>query len=62
MIVVRKSAQMPDIVLVFSNFGEGRVWDWGLNLGLCSCNAGTLPLEPDLQSILLWLFFGDGVL
>jgi hypothetical protein len=26
-------------------------WDWGLNLGLCSCKAGALPLEPCLQSL-----------
>jgi hypothetical protein len=32
-------------------------WDWGLNLGLFTCNAGTLQLEPHLQSILLWLFW-----
>jgi hypothetical protein len=25
-------------------------WDWGLK-------AGALPLEPHLQSILLWLFW-----
>jgi hypothetical protein len=27
-----------------------------LNLGLPTCKAGTLSLEPHLQSILLWLF------
>jgi hypothetical protein len=39
---------------------------WGLNSGLHAykagtCKAGTLLLEPHLQSILVWLF-GDGVL
>jgi hypothetical protein len=29
---------------------------WGLNLGLHTCTANTLQLEPFLQSILLWLF------
>jgi hypothetical protein len=28
-----------------------------LNSGLCTCKAGALPLEPLLQSILLWLFW-----
>jgi hypothetical protein len=32
-------------------------WDWGLDSGLHSCKVGTLPLEPLLQSILLWLFW-----
>jgi hypothetical protein len=27
-----------------------------LNSGLCAGKAGALPLEPYLQSILLWLF------
>jgi hypothetical protein len=31
-------------------------------LRLCTCKAGTLLLEPYLQSLLLWLFFGDRVL
>jgi hypothetical protein len=25
-------------------------WDWSLNSGLCTCQAGALPLEPHLQS------------
>jgi hypothetical protein len=29
-------------------------WHWGLNLGLHTCKAGTLLLEPRLQSISLW--------
>jgi hypothetical protein len=33
------------------SFGETRIWT-----GLHICKAGTLPLEPYLQSILLWLF------
>jgi hypothetical protein len=32
----------------------------GLNSGLCTCKAGTLPLEPRLHSILLWLFWTWG--
>jgi hypothetical protein len=36
-------------------------WDWSLNSVLCTCKAGALLLEPHLKSILLWLFFGDGV-
>jgi hypothetical protein len=35
--------------------------DWGLNLGLCTCKAGALLLEPHLQSILLWLFWRWGL-
>jgi hypothetical protein len=31
-------------------------WDQSLNSGFCSCKSGTLPLDPYLQSILLWLF------
>jgi hypothetical protein len=31
-----------------------------LNSGLHACKAGTLPLEPHLQSILLWLFWRWG--
>jgi hypothetical protein len=34
----------------------------GLNSGLCTCKAGALPLEPHLQSILLWLFWRWGSL
>jgi hypothetical protein len=36
--------------------------NWRLNSGLCAYKAGILLLEPCLQSILLWLFFGDGVM
>jgi hypothetical protein len=32
-------------------------WDWSLHSGLQACKAGTLPLEPHLQSTLLWLFW-----
>jgi hypothetical protein len=35
--------------------------DWGLNAGLCTCKAGTLLLEPHVQSILLWLFWRGGL-
>jgi hypothetical protein len=31
-------------------------YDWGLNSGVHVYKAGTLLLEPQLQSILLWLF------
>jgi hypothetical protein len=37
------------------------LWDWGLNSGLCVCKAGTLLLEPHLQSILFWLFWRWGL-
>jgi hypothetical protein len=42
------------------------VCDWGLISGLCACKAdageaGNLPLEPHLQSILLWLFWRQGL-
>jgi hypothetical protein len=30
----------------------------GLNSGLHACKAGTLLLEPHLQFILLWIFWG----
>jgi hypothetical protein len=33
-------------------------WDQGFNSGLHTCKAGALPLEPHLQSIWLWLFWG----
>jgi hypothetical protein len=36
-------------------------WDWGLNWGLCTYKTGALPFEPLLLSILLWLFFADGI-
>jgi hypothetical protein len=35
--------------------------DWGLNSGLQICKAGTLQLESQFQSLLLWLF-GDGLM
>jgi hypothetical protein len=35
-------------------------WDWNLNSDLSPCKAGTLPLEPCFQSILLWLFWRWG--
>jgi hypothetical protein len=34
----------------------------GLNSGLHTCKAGTLPLEPHLQSMLLWLFWRQGLM
>jgi hypothetical protein len=37
-------------------------WEWGLNSGLCACKAGTLLLEPHLQSTLLWLFLTNSLL
>jgi hypothetical protein len=33
----------------------------GLNLGLHVCKVGALLLEPHLQYILLWLFWGWGL-
>jgi hypothetical protein len=35
--------------------------DWGLNSGLCTCKPGALPIDPHLQSILLWLFWRWGL-
>jgi hypothetical protein len=32
-----------------------------LNSGLCLCKLGALPLEPQFQSILLWLFWRWGL-
>jgi hypothetical protein len=32
-------------------------WDWVLSSGLYACKAGAQPLEPRLQSILLWLIW-----
>jgi hypothetical protein len=32
----------------------------GFESGLHTCKTGTLPLEPHLQSILLWLFWRWG--
>jgi hypothetical protein len=32
-------------------------WDWSWNSGLCTCKAVTLPLDSQLLSILLWLFW-----
>jgi hypothetical protein len=36
-------------------------WDWCLNSGLHTCKQSTLHLEPHLQSILLWLFWRQGL-
>jgi hypothetical protein len=36
------------------------LWNWRLNSGFHNCKAVTLPLEPHLQSILLWLFWRWG--
>jgi hypothetical protein len=33
---------------------------WGVSLGLHTCEADSLSLEPHLQSILLWLFWRWG--
>jgi hypothetical protein len=43
--------------LFFFFFG----WDWGLNSGACACKASALMLDPQLQSILLWLFWRWGL-
>jgi hypothetical protein len=37
-------------------------WYWGLNAEFCACKTGTLPFEPHLQSILLWLFWRRGLM
>lgn len=31
------------------------MWCWGLNSGLCACQAGTLPTEPHLQPLMFSL-------
>jgi hypothetical protein len=36
-------------------------WDWGLDSRVHACKAGTLSLEPQLLSILLWLFWRWGL-
>jgi hypothetical protein len=36
-------------------------WDWGSKSGLPTCKAGSVPLEPLSQSILLWLFWRRGL-
>jgi hypothetical protein len=33
------------------------LWDWGLNSGFRICKAGAVPLEPQLQSISVWLLW-----
>jgi hypothetical protein len=37
------------------------VCDWALNSGHHTCQVVTLPLEPHLQSILLWLLWSWGL-
>jgi hypothetical protein len=37
-------------------------WGWDLNSRFHICEAGTLPLEPHLQSIFIWLFQRWGLL
>jgi hypothetical protein len=41
------------ILVLFGRWVRVRGQDWNLNSGLCTCKAGTLPLEPYLQFILL---------
>jgi hypothetical protein len=48
---------MEHLIPLFFFLGGG----WGLNSGLCACKVGTLPLEPQLQSILLCLFWRWGL-
>jgi hypothetical protein len=36
-------------------------WNWCLKSQLCACKAGALLLEPQLQLILLWLFWRWGL-
>jgi hypothetical protein len=55
-----------DVCFILYPFGfffflEG-LWYWGLNSGLGACKAGALPLEPQLQSILLWVFWRWGLM
>jgi hypothetical protein len=50
---------------LFSLFLFSFWWDWGLQSGFSACKAGghktgALPLEPHLQSVLLWLFWRWG--
>jgi hypothetical protein len=44
-----------------SHRGFFSLWDWGLNSGLCACKAGALLLEPQPQTILVWLFWRWGL-
>jgi hypothetical protein len=37
------------------------LWDWGLDSGFCACKANAVPLDPHLQSILLWLYWRWGL-
>jgi hypothetical protein len=52
-----KTKYFPKKILGLSQFVCFLFVDWGLNSGLCTCKAATLPLDPHLQSILLWLFW-----
>jgi hypothetical protein len=38
------------------------IFYWAMNSGLHVHKADALPLEPQLQSILLWLFWRWGIL
>jgi hypothetical protein len=37
------------------------LWNWGLNSGFHVCIAGALSLDPQCQSILLLLFWRQGI-
>jgi hypothetical protein len=53
-----KGPLLPDSSHLFIFFW----WDWGLNSRLHTCKACFLPLEPQLQFVLLWLFCRWGLL
>jgi hypothetical protein len=58
-----ENQEMPNTFVITSVpcsyiFFFGGIGEWqGLNSGFHICKAGTLPLEPHLHSILLWLFW-----
>jgi hypothetical protein len=49
--------QFPGYLVISFSFSFFFFGEMGLNLGLHACKTGALPLEPHLQSILLWYFF-----
>jgi hypothetical protein len=56
----KKVNWVSNLSTIFSIYYLFFWWDWYLNSGLHDCKAGALPLEPHLQSILLWLFWTWG--
>jgi hypothetical protein len=59
--MMQPSLDVNTLTLYFPSLLGGGEWDWGLNSGLHIFKAGTLLLEPYLQSILLWLFWRWGL-